>query len=48
VPLGVGDIYPYIDGDLKQKYENFSFNKFVEKNNTSTAWCPTAGCPAAF
>lgn len=46
--LGVTDIYGYIEGDLKEKYQKFSFNKFVEQNNSSTAWCPTAGCPAVF
>ena len=41
------DICSYIDGTLRDKYEKFMFNKYVE-NNSSMSWCPTAGCTAVF
>jgi hypothetical protein len=38
----------YIDGELKEKYLKFTFNKYVESNTGSVSWCPTAGCTAVF
>jgi len=38
----------YIDGELREKYEKFSFNKFIEGNVSNFSWCPTAGCSAVF
>lgn len=45
--LDTSDVYQYADPDLKAKFDKFSFNKFVEKDG-STTWCPTAGCSAVF
>ena len=46
--LETRDIFEHVNEELKEKYERFTFNKFVEKQGSTTAWCPTPGCPAAF
>ena len=46
--LTVADVHEFIDGDLRVKYEKFSFDVYVGKNQADSSWCPTPGCTAAF
>ena len=46
--LSLADIQEYIEPPIRTKYFEFSFQAFVEKNNTKIKWCPTPGCSVAF
>ena len=41
------DIFKYVDQTLKDRFERFTFNNFVEDNDL-VSWCPTINCPAVF
>ena len=46
--ISINDIQDYINPALKEKYFEFSFHMFVEKNSRNTHWCKTPGCNAIY
>jgi hypothetical protein len=41
-------ILSIVDEDFKNKYLNFSLNKYFEEFKEDLSWCPTPGCPFGF
>lgn len=42
------EIEEYLFKMLKEKYSEFTFQKYVDKNVKTTSWCPSPSCKAVF
>jgi hypothetical protein len=42
------EVNEYLSKELREKYDEFVFQNYVEKNMGDTSWCPTPGCQAVF
>ncbi len=46
--LSTNDVETYVEGEILEKFYQFSLNKYVESADNMTSWCPTPGCSAVF
>ena len=38
------EVSEFLSRELREKYDEFTFQNYVERNTADTSWCPTPGC----